>query len=101
MIAAGGTIGGISGAALTSLFAKTIGVANVLLLSIGFFVLCMVAISRLIPWARQSELNNLGEDRETAIGGSPIAGATAVFKSPFLIGLSVLMFLGVSVGTVL
>ncbi len=101
VIAAGGTLGGISGALLTSLLAKQVGVANILLVSTLFFGLCILSINRLTPWARQRERDEQRKDGETAIGGSPLAGASLVLTSPFLIGLSLLMLLGVSIGTML
>src|SRR5688572_30117252 len=54
-IAAGGTIGGLLGPQITNLFVTRIGVANRLLVSAAFLLLCLVCIVVLAPAARRRE----------------------------------------------
>jgi len=100
VIAAGGTIGAILGPLLTSLLVIPIGQANLLLVSVGLFALCMLCIFKLIPWAREQELLR-GKDGEEPIGGSFLAGARLVFQSKFLFSVVVLTFIGVTIGTLI
>lgn len=101
VIAAGGTSGAIVGPLITSTFVDDIGVPNLLLVSAVFYTLCLVAVFRLIPWARAQEQSR-GEDHgEDAIGGEILAGAKLVFRDRMLFALVLHMFLAVSLGVML
>jgi AAA family ATP:ADP antiporter len=100
-IAAGGTAGALLGPMLTVGLVSTVGVANMLLISAFFLGVCLLAISRLVPWARAQEQRLGWKAGEDAIGGSIIGGATLIARSPFLQAACLLMFFGVAVGTLL
>ena len=100
-IGAGGTIGALTGPTITSLLVERIGVANLLLVSAGFLVLCLLCILRLRPWAIRRELRHHEASGESAMGGSMLAGLRLVWQDPLLRALAMLMFFGVGVGTLL
>ncbi len=100
-IAAGGTMGAIAGPTLTALLAREVGVANLMLISAGFLTVCVACILTLVPWARARERERSGHDQEAPIGGSIIAGAKLVMSDRFLGALSLLMLIGVSIGSLL
>lgn len=100
VIAAGGTIGAVAGPLLTASLVVRIGQANLILVSVVLFALCMICIAKLLPWARAQERRR-GEDGEALIGGSLWAGAKLVFQSKFLFSIVVLTFIGVTIGTLI
>ncbi len=100
-IGAGGTIGALTGPTITSLLAERIGVANLLLVSAGFLVVCLLCILKLRPWAIRRERLHREASGEQAMGGSVLAGLRLVWQDPLLRALAVLMFFGVGVGTLL
>ena len=100
-IGAGGTIGALSGPAITRLLVEHIGVANLLLVSAGFLSLCLLCIIKLRPWAVKRELENAEQSGEQAMGGSVWAGLVLVWRDPLLRALAMLMFFGVGIGTLL
>jgi AAA family ATP:ADP antiporter len=100
-VAAGGTIGAMLGPTLTVLLVDSVGIANMLLVSAGFLGLCLVAILRLVPWALARERERGWVAGEDAIGGSILGGARLILESPFLKAMCLLMFLGISLGTLL
>lgn len=98
-IAAGGSLGAISGSLLTLKLVERIGVPNLLLLSTGLLLVCLIAILRLVPWAKRQEAELGWKPGEDVIGGSVIGGAKLILGSRFLVAACVLMFFGVGVGT--
>jgi len=100
-IAAGGTVGALLGPALTINLVTLVGVPNMLLISAGFLGVCLLAISRLVPWARKQEHTLGWKPGEDAIGGSILGGATMILRSRFLQAACLVMFFGVAVGTLL
>jgi ATP:ADP antiporter, AAA family len=101
-IAAGGTLGGLLGPELTSRLVATVGVANMLLVSMFFLGLCLVCIMRLVPWARRREqARGDGSQAEQAMGGGVLEGLRRIATDPLLRAMAMLMFFGVGVGTLL
>ncbi|MDW8479006.1 MAG: MFS transporter [Xanthomonadales bacterium] len=101
-IAAGGTLGALVGPLLTQWLVTRIGVPSLLLVAAALIGVCLLAISRLIPWARARERRGGLPDRDReAIGGGILEGAWRIGRSRFLLALALLMFLGVAVGTLL
>lgn len=100
-IAAGGTLGAMSGPTLTALLARELGIANLMLVSALLLMICVLCILALIPWARERERAREGQDHEQPVGGSVLAGAKLVFAHPFLRMLALLMACGVAIGTLL
>ncbi len=100
-IGAGGTLGALAGPMLTRLLVERIGVAQLLLVSAAFLVVCLGCILRLRPWAQHRERARGEADGEQAMGGSVLAGLRLVWQQPLLRALALLMFFGVGVGTLL
>lgn len=100
-IAAGGTIGGFIGPAITRLLVTEVGVANLLLVSAALLSLAVVCILRLGRWARLREVERGRAGREEAMGGSVLAGLRLLREQPLLRAMAVIMFFGVGVGTLL
>jgi AAA family ATP:ADP antiporter len=98
-IGAGGTTGAMVGSLLTINLVDDLGVPNMLLVSAGLIGVSLIAILRLVPWARAQEQRLGWQPGEDAIGGSVFGGARLIVGSRFLQALCLLMFLGVGVGT--
>ena len=98
VIAVGGSLGAIAGPWLASQLAKPLGTAALLLVaagSLGLAVLSMIAVTKLQPEREHSAASQyLGMPtavgmRGDVIGGSAWDGLRAVFRSPYLLGISV------------
>jgi ATP:ADP antiporter, AAA family len=100
-IGAGGTLGGFLGPLITKVLVNQLGVANLLLVSVSFLLLCLLCILRLGSWAKLRELQRDQHHQEQAIGGSMMAGFKAVLRDPLMRAFALLMFCGVGVGTLL
>lgn len=100
-IGAGGTIGALTGPAITNFLVGRIGVGNLLLVSIGFLLACLFCIMQLRPHALRREQQQAQTHAGKAIGGSAWAGMKLVASDPLLRALALLMFFGVGVGTLL
>ncbi|NZA28280.1 MFS transporter [Luteimonas sp. SJ-92] len=100
-IGAGGTLGALAGPGLTRVLVEPLGVANLLLVSAGFIGLCLLCIVRLRPWAVLRERAHREASGERAMGGSVWAGLRLAWQDPLLRALSMLMFFGVGVGTLI
>ena len=99
-IAAGGTLGALTGPALTALLVQPLGARNLLLLSALFLSLAIVCIARLSRWSNsQTSVSKPPENEK--IGGSIWSGVTLVFRSPYLMGICVLMLLFTTLATFL
>ena len=88
-IAAGGTVGAITGSWLAVLLAERIGTPALLLIAAGLLAVAVGAawmVTRLQPGGARA---SAAERRnEAVIGGSAWEGFRAVFKSPYLLGIS-------------
>jgi len=105
-IAAGGTVGAISGPALTSFLAVPLGKVNLLLLSAVLLIVAVLCMKRIIHWsetlyARKTENNTGITEEERPLGGGIIAGVKLVFASPYLLGICLLMLLFTTLSTFL
>jgi AAA family ATP:ADP antiporter len=89
VLAVGGTLGAIFGPWLASILAERIGTPALMLVSAGFLVLSVLA-AWLVALV-QPEVGTAGtsgaQDR-AVIGGNAWSGISAVFRSPYLIGIS-------------
>ncbi len=99
-IGAAGTIGAFTGPMITRTLAEKVGLANLMLVSAAFLIVCVVCIWRLRHWAVQREQKS-GRDNESAMGGDVLAGLKLIAKEPLLRWLAVMVFLGVGVGQLL
>ena len=104
-IAAGGTSGAIAGPMLTAGLALRLGYTNLLLISalcLGWALLC---IYRLIDWKERltatSDIDSADATADTALGGGLFAGVSLVMRSPYLLGICVLMLLFTTLATFL
>jgi ATP:ADP antiporter, AAA family len=100
-IGAGGTIGAIVGAALTSVLAKPLGATMLLLITAALFEVAVQLMRRVPGTFRTTESSASREDTESAVGGSAIAGVSHILKSPYLLGICAYMFLMTLGNTVL
>ncbi|MFO1495080.1 MAG: MFS transporter [Lysobacterales bacterium] len=83
LVSAGGTLGAIAGPALTALLAERLGTPALLLVAIGFIALAGLAAGAL---ARRQP--PLGVSVDQPMGGSALAGITALLRSRYLIGIA-------------
>ena len=100
-IAAAGTVGAILGPALTRVLVERIGIANLMLVSAAFLVLCVVCLLRLRHYAVRREASRRLASGEVPMGGAVWAGLKLVASEPLLRWLAMLCVLGVGVGTLL
>ena len=103
-IAAGGTAGALAGPALTATLSIPLGPTNLLLVSAAFLGVAVVCIEKLTGWKEASaESRPTGEkgNDERAMGGSILAGFELVLRSPYLLGICVLMLLFTTLATFL
>lgn len=100
-IGAGGTAGAVIGPMLTQWLVQPLGVANLLLVSIGFLSVCVLCIVRLRPWAMARERRQGLASGEAAMGGSVWAGLKLVWQRPVLRAMAVTLFFSVGAATLL
>lgn len=115
-IAAGGTVGALTGPALTATLVQPLGARNLLLVSAFFMVWAIVCISRLSAWSesksetkteKKAKTKTAGEPEppsahgEELISGGIWAGVTMIFRSPYLIGIALLILLYTTLSTFL
>lgn len=100
-IGAAGTLGALAGPLLTRLLVDRIGIANLMLVSAGFLVLCVVCIFRLRLWAVQREKTRNLASGELPMGGDILGGLKLIAREPLLRWMAVMVVLGVGVGTLL
>jgi ATP:ADP antiporter, AAA family len=96
-VALGGTIGAVLGSSITAFFARLVGTAPLLLISIGFLqlgIFCARGLGRSAEdaWdSAKSEAN--AAPREKVIGGGALAGIAHLLTSPYLLGIASFMML--------
>ena len=100
-IGAAGTVGAILGPILTRALVERVGIANLMLVSAAFLVLCVVCLLRLRHYAVRREANRRLASGEVPMGGAVWAGLKLVASEPLLRWLALLCVLGVGVGTLL
>lgn len=100
-IGAAGTVGAILGPILTRALVERIGIANLMLVSAAFLVLCVVCLLRLRHYAVRREANRRLASGEVPMGGAVWAGLKLVVSEPLLRWLALLCVLGVGLGTLL
>lgn len=105
-IGAGGSIGSILGPMITGALVQRIGVANLLLIAGLLLVLAVVCANRLegaagLAQAAQADFKSASAGRQKAVGGGMFDGFTLLFKSPYLGGIGLWVFLLSFAGTML
>ena len=88
-IAAGGSLGGLTGPLLSGLLVAPLGHAGLLLLSTGLLLSTLIPARRVLAWReRHGSPEDPHNPPATRIGGSIWAGLTLVARSPYLLGVS-------------
>ena len=103
LIAAGASAGGLTGPILATALVQTLGHGGLMLLSSLFIGASAVAAVWLHRWRDRHPFAG-GEapaQRQQPLGGNPFAGATAVFRSPYLMGIALFVVLLATVTTFL
>jgi ATP:ADP antiporter, AAA family len=102
-IAAGGTIGGIAGPALASVFATVVGNPGLMLISACGFVVTAVLVT-LLERERQRLIEAGAEGQRTRLdrrlGGNPFDGFKLLLKSRYLLLLALFLFLMTAISTI-
>jgi AAA family ATP:ADP antiporter len=99
-ITAGASVGAMSGSAITSFLAESVGEVNLLLVSAAMLISTIFLMRLLLGWSeRQSAAGERFDDRP--IGGNPFAGLGRVLSSPYLGGIAAFVFLMAAVNTFL
>ncbi|AYG44984.1 MFS transporter [Pseudomonas sp. Leaf58] len=102
LLAAGASLGGLSGPILGTLLVAPLGHAGLLLLAGGLLLGSIAAAQVLQGWRTRHPLLAQAERPGTRpLGGNPFAGATAVLRSPYLLGIALFVVLLASVSTFL
>jgi AAA family ATP:ADP antiporter len=86
-LAAGATLGGIAGSALTTGLVAHVGQTWLLLASILLLEVAVFAVKRLSRISDSFQQSVQGEDPQRALGGGIFAGMTHTLRSPYLLGI--------------
>ena len=100
-IAAGGTLGALCGPILTTWLAQPLGTHNMLLISAVLLTIPLFCIKRLTHWFKHQPQTKLDNAYLNPIGGHWLAGFTLVIRSPYLIGIAVLILIFSTLSTFL
>lgn len=100
-LAAGATLGGLAGSALTSGFVEHVGQTWLLLASILLLEVAVFATRRLSRLSDAFRQPVQGDDPHRAVGGGIFAGLTHTFRSPYLFGIAFFILLYSITSTVL
>jgi AAA family ATP:ADP antiporter len=92
-IAAGGTLGGILGSALTSTLVQHLGRSRLLLISAVLLEVAVLSVRQLARVSRGLSQRHGRRDEDRAIGGTVLAGFAHAVKSPYLLSLSAYMLI--------
>lgn len=102
LMAAGASLGGLTGPLLADRLVVPIGHSGLLALSAAFLIASACAAAGLQRWR---DAHPLAPDERTQrgrpLGGNPFAGATEVLRSPFLLGIAAFVLLLATVTTFL
>lgn len=103
VIAAGGSIGALLGAAATSLLVVSIGFHNLFPIAATLLLFAVVCIQRLRKWVAHEHEGEIIEtaDSKTPLGGSPFSGITHVFPSRYFSAIAVCSVIASLLGTAL
>lgn len=102
LMAGGASLGGLAGPVLGALLVAPLGHAGLLLLSAAFLAGSIGAAAWLQRWRDRHPLHEAERaERVRPLGGNPFAGATAVLRSPYLLGIAAFVLLLASVTTFL
>jgi len=97
-IAAGGSLGALTGPLISALLVVQIGHQQLLLISICCFIAVVGLVLLLL---RQVNPQAAKKDHELPIPGNPFAGFSLIIKTPYLLGYSLFLFLLSAISTFL
>ncbi len=97
LIAAGGSLGAISGPAFTAGLSTSIGTSNLLLVSAGLLAAALICILQLIRYGHAHPTAG----SEAALGGSIMSGIKNTFGSSYLLGIALFIWLYTTLSTFL
>ncbi|WP_447951696.1 NTP/NDP exchange transporter [Chryseobacterium koreense] len=100
-LAAGATVGGIVGAALTSGLVEKLGQNWLLLISVVLLEFAVFASKKLSFFSSAFHTEERNVEDKKAIGGSILSGLTHTLRSPYLIGIGFFILLNSVVSTFL
>jgi len=102
LLAAGASLGGLSGPILGTLLVAPLGHAGLVLLAGVFLLGSVLACAFLQRWRDRNPLPASSEQPASRpLSGNPFAGATAVLRSPYLLAIALFVVLLASVSTFL
>ncbi|MFJ4156150.1 NTP/NDP exchange transporter [Pseudomonas sp. NPDC089752] len=102
LLAAGASLGGLSGPILGTLLVAPLGHAGLVALAGVFLIASITAAAYLQRWRdRQPLPAHSDQPASKPLGGNPFTGATAVMRSPYLLGIAFFVVLLASVSTFL
>lgn len=104
LIASGASLGGLAGPLLTTLLVGHLGHGGLMLLSSVLMGASGVTALWLHQWRDRHPLPegaSTAEQRRAPLGGNPFAGATEVFRTPYLAGIALFVLLLATVTTFL
>ncbi len=104
LMAGGASLGGLIGPLLGTVLVAPLGHAGLLVLSAAFLAAAIAAAAAMHRWRdRQPQTASAvhDTDRSRALGGNPFAGATAVLRSPYLLGIGTFVILLATANTFL
>ena len=100
-IAAGGSAGAIAGPVMTTTLVSVVGTANLLLITAALFCVALFCMSRVVRCETSMTSTNAEPLSHEPLGGTVLEGLWLVLKSPYLLGICVLMLLTTSIATFL
>ncbi|MDO7896904.1 NTP/NDP exchange transporter [Pseudomonas citrulli] len=104
-IAAGASIGGLLGPALSALLIEPVGASGIMLLAALLLGVTLVLKRALMKWRETGGAGRPGaaptQSPRQPLQGNPFSGLTAVFQSPYLLGIAGFVVLLATVSTFL
>lgn len=104
-IAAGASVGGLTGPALSALLVGAIGAGGLALLAALLLAAAMLLKHYLMSWRERGGAGRPGataaESTRRPVAGNPFSGMTRVFQSSYLVGISLFVVLLATVTTFL
>lgn len=98
-IAAGASIGAILGPTLAVALVGMLGPSNLIVVSAGLLLIPVAIIAYLEKGRGGAQGAPAGGDSHAAIGGNPFAGFSLFFRSPYLLGIGLFIFLYTAIST--
>ena len=100
-IAAGGTVGAICGPLLTTVLAQPLGTHNMLVVSALLLLIPIACIKKLNHWFKQQPQAKSDNSYQQPMGGHWLAGFSLVTRSPYLLGIALLILIFSTLSTFL